>query len=95
MNWLPGSAYFLHAEYMIKLETIHWQRNLTQKLSSTASNDIAVNLKKEDSKDYNSVDNIKQEKSLTKINSYAQDNTLSTISLGLKIDDSNQKLRIQ
>ncbi|KAG1122895.1 hypothetical protein G6F42_011051 [Rhizopus arrhizus] len=46
-------------EDMIKLETIHWQRNLSQKSSSTASNGIAINLKKEDSKDYNSVDNIK------------------------------------
>ncbi|KAL7319646.1 hypothetical protein PS15m_002761 [Mucor circinelloides] len=59
-------------EDIIKLEAAHPQCNSSQIPSFTVTNDTAINIKKEDSKDYISIDHINQEKSLTHINNYAQ-----------------------
>jgi len=80
-------------EDSIKQETTHQQWSLSQIPSPTTTNDTAINIKKEDSKSYILADNDKQEKSLTKISSYNQDNTSGMAFITLKVGNLNQKPR--
>lgn len=80
-------------EDITKLETTHQQWSLSQIPSSTATSDTAINIKKENSKNYILADNDKQEKSLTKISSYNRDNTSGMAFITLKVGNSNQKPR--
>lgn len=81
-------------EDIVKLEAAHPQCNSSQIPLFTVTNDTAINIKKEDSKDYISIDHINKKKSLTHINNYAEGNISGTGFITSKADNLQQQPRI-